>query len=62
MSDDTAFAIQIMKETFGTPQFIFANDVLRYYMKVDKGQVVTFWDIPDKQKQYLKKLAVTSDV
>lgn len=57
MNDDTDFALDIIKQTFGTDDYIFADQVLRFHAKVDAEQRITFWGISDQEKDYLKHLA-----
>jgi hypothetical protein len=57
MNDDTDFALEVMKKSFGTKKYIVVNSILRPHIKIDKDQVVTFWGISDRKKEYLSQLA-----
>jgi len=54
--DDTDFARHIMMQGLKVGLLPFVNEVLRFYMVVDEDHRVTFIDIPDKHKAYLRKL------
>lgn len=57
LQNDTEFAIDIMKKTFGTDQYVFVDQILRAHIAVDSEQHVTFWGLTDKEKEYLQWLA-----
>lgn len=62
MKDDTDFAVSILKTTFGTNQYTFADDVLRGHIKIEADQRVTFWNISKEEELYLSYLATQAQL